>query len=297
MEHGALDRRRTGGTARGGCWRGRAAVATPGRSQRARRGPGGRGAIRRARPGPGARALARRPGGRSRARPRRRGPAPDGESSVVIRRWSGHADRASAGVLAKQLGAGLAVYGTLMAEGRDSVRLSANVLDAARDEVVAEAEAEGWRDTGTARRLLPPCCCCAKWAGAVARSGPVGRTWDPFAARPPRLPAWGAVLPRTEWGLLALDELRASCRAGQRVRHGLLAARRHVGLACRAAGLAHRRLLPPRVPSGRARPRPAAAREPAARLRLPDGIPQTRPPSRTRPWRAVSGACFTPRER
>jgi serine/threonine-protein kinase len=116
------------------------------------------------------------------------GPLRTVSPAVVIRRWPGHADRAAAGALAKQLGARLAVYGTLVAEGRDSVRLSANVLDAARDELVAETEARGsaghihqladslalrlLRQVGRGRSFGP-----VRWGGLGTRSLPALRAF------------------------------------------------------------------------------------------------------------------------
>ena len=74
------------------------------------------------------------------------GPLRTVSPTVVIRRWEGRADRASAEALAGRTGAGLTLYGTLLPAGRDSVRLTASVLDAKRTEVTAEAEARGRAD-------------------------------------------------------------------------------------------------------------------------------------------------------
>jgi tRNA A-37 threonylcarbamoyl transferase component Bud32/tetratricopeptide (TPR) repeat protein len=64
--------------------------------------------------------------------------------TVVIRRWSnGRSDPASAAELGRATGAGLAVYGTLVASGKDSVRLSASVLDVQHGESVGEAQLSG----------------------------------------------------------------------------------------------------------------------------------------------------------
>ena len=49
--------------------------------------------------------------------------------SVVLRRWSGRADRTSAEELGRRTGAGLVVYGAVAPRGRDSVTLRAALLD------------------------------------------------------------------------------------------------------------------------------------------------------------------------
>ena len=71
------------------------------------------------------------------------GPLRTVSPTVVVRRWQGRADRASATALATNTGAGLAIYGTLVGSGPDSVRLTASVLDVGRNEVVGEAELRG----------------------------------------------------------------------------------------------------------------------------------------------------------
>ncbi len=71
------------------------------------------------------------------------GPLRTVSPTVVVRRWQGRADRVSATALATNTGAGLAVYGTLVGTGPDSVRLTASVLDVGRNEVVGEAELHG----------------------------------------------------------------------------------------------------------------------------------------------------------
>ena len=64
--------------------------------------------------------------------------------TVVIRRWgSGRSDPASAAELGLATGAGLAVYGTLVASGKDSVRLSASVLDVPNGESIGEVQLIG----------------------------------------------------------------------------------------------------------------------------------------------------------
>ena len=58
------------------------------------------------------------------------GPLRTVSPSVVIRRWSGRADRESARALAQQTGARLAVFGQLEKYGVDSVRATVTLLDA-----------------------------------------------------------------------------------------------------------------------------------------------------------------------
>ena len=57
------------------------------------------------------------------------GPIRTVSPSVVLRRWSGRADRASAEELGRRTGAGLVVYGAVAPRGRDSVTLRAALLD------------------------------------------------------------------------------------------------------------------------------------------------------------------------
>jgi len=60
--------------------------------------------------------------------------------TVVIRRWRGRADRASAQGLGRRTGAGIVVFGQLLRAGPDSVRLSAAVLDARKGRTLAEID-------------------------------------------------------------------------------------------------------------------------------------------------------------
>src|SRR5207247_7366334 len=57
------------------------------------------------------------------------GPLRTVSPSVVVRRWSGRADPPSATELGRSTGARLVVFGSLVAAGEDSVRLSATVFD------------------------------------------------------------------------------------------------------------------------------------------------------------------------
>jgi serine/threonine-protein kinase len=60
--------------------------------------------------------------------------------SVVIARWKGRADSASARSFGEKVGAQLVVYGSLLPSGPDSARVRASLLDVARGSVVAEVE-------------------------------------------------------------------------------------------------------------------------------------------------------------
>ncbi len=60
--------------------------------------------------------------------------------TVVIRRWQGRADLASATALGRATGARLALYGSLIGAGSDSVRLAAAVMDVATETLLAEFE-------------------------------------------------------------------------------------------------------------------------------------------------------------
>jgi tetratricopeptide (TPR) repeat protein len=63
--------------------------------------------------------------------------------TLTLRHWSGSADSLSARRLGQLTGAGLAVYGQLAGIGKDSVRLSATLLDVATGRVRAEFERSG----------------------------------------------------------------------------------------------------------------------------------------------------------
>jgi serine/threonine-protein kinase len=58
--------------------------------------------------------------------------------TVVVRRFEGRGDPASAAMLGARTGAGLVVYGGLVHAGRDSVQLEARLYDVRRGEVVGE---------------------------------------------------------------------------------------------------------------------------------------------------------------
>ena len=60
------------------------------------------------------------------------GPLRSVSSAVVLKRWKGRADAASAASLGQRTGAGLVVYGTVLGVGGDSVELSATLYDVRR---------------------------------------------------------------------------------------------------------------------------------------------------------------------
>jgi tetratricopeptide (TPR) repeat protein len=68
------------------------------------------------------------------------GPLRTVSPTVVVRRWSGRADPESAGELGRRTGAGLALYGSLLSSGRDSVRIRVTLLDVAHQNTMEEWE-------------------------------------------------------------------------------------------------------------------------------------------------------------
>jgi serine/threonine-protein kinase len=63
---------------------------------------------------------------------------------VIIRRWQDDwADAASAAELGRRTGANLAIYGSVVRSGIDSVRLTARVLDVSRERALGEHEVRG----------------------------------------------------------------------------------------------------------------------------------------------------------
>jgi serine/threonine-protein kinase len=68
------------------------------------------------------------------------GPLRTVSPTLVVRRWSGRADAASAQTLGQQTGARTVVFGGLVRAGMDSVRLTATVLDVSGPNVLGEIE-------------------------------------------------------------------------------------------------------------------------------------------------------------
>ena len=68
------------------------------------------------------------------------GPLRTVSPTVIVRRWRGRADPESAADLGRRTGAGLALYGSLLSSGRDSVRVRATLFDVKRQNTVDEWE-------------------------------------------------------------------------------------------------------------------------------------------------------------
>lgn len=68
------------------------------------------------------------------------GPLRTVSPTLVVRRWSGRADPASAQALGRSTGARTVVFGGLVSAGADSVRLTASVLDAQSGAALGEIE-------------------------------------------------------------------------------------------------------------------------------------------------------------
>jgi len=68
------------------------------------------------------------------------GPLRTVSPTLVVRRWSGHADAQSAQSLGQETGARTVVFGSLVRAGPDSVRLTASVLDVPGPNVLGEIE-------------------------------------------------------------------------------------------------------------------------------------------------------------
>src|SRR2546422_2053179 len=73
------------------------------------------------------------------------GPLRTVSPTVVVRRWHGRPDPTSATELGRRTGARLAVFGTLLGAGADSVRLAASLFDVASQRALGEMEV---RDAG-----------------------------------------------------------------------------------------------------------------------------------------------------
>jgi serine/threonine-protein kinase len=76
------------------------------------------------------------------------GPLSTVPPTIVIRHWAGRADPPSAAELGRRTGAGLAVYGSLLSSGRDSVRLRATLFD-----VTAARTLEEWEGVDALDRM------------------------------------------------------------------------------------------------------------------------------------------------
>ena len=128
------------------------------------------------------------------------GPLRTVSPTTIVRRASGKADRSSAERLARNTGAGLAVYGAIVGAGPDSVRLTATVLDVGRDQIVSETELRG--SAGRMDQLADSV--ALRVLRDLGRNRPIGATRSSgFGSR--SLPALRAFLRgeqhfrRTEW--------------------------------------------------------------------------------------------------
>ncbi len=100
--------------------------------------------------------------------------------TVTIRRWAGRADPAAASELGRRTGAGLVVFGTVTAEGRDTVRVAATAMETRPSRVLAELQQRDATDhldrlvdsltVALLRRIGGPA------ASSMARFGSVGTT-------------------------------------------------------------------------------------------------------------------------
>ncbi len=126
------------------------------------------------------------------------GPLRTVSPTVIVRRWRGRADPSSAQALGRQTGAGLAVYGSVVRSGADSVRLAATVLDVARGRALGELEVRG--PVGHMDHLLDSL--------AVGLLRELGRTRPVGAVRHAGI------------GARSLPALRAFLRAEQHYRRG-----------------------------------------------------------------------------
>ena len=102
--------------------------------------------------------------------------------AVIARRWTGRADHASAAELARATSAARVLYGAVIPAGRDSVRLTASLLDARTREAVAEFDLHGPRDRidrladsltlAVLRALAPPTGLAAPAGSPVGTASP-----------------------------------------------------------------------------------------------------------------------------
>ncbi len=127
------------------------------------------------------------------------GPLRTVSPTVIVRRWRGRADPSSAAALGRRTGAKLAVYGSVVRSGTDSVRLSATVLDVARERALGELEVRG--AAGQMDRLTDSL--AVGLLRELGRSRPVG------------------TVRQTGLGARSLPALRAFLQAEQYYRRGL----------------------------------------------------------------------------
>jgi serine/threonine-protein kinase len=108
------------------------------------------------------------------------GPLRTVPTSVVLRRWQGPADRATAAALGTATGAGLVAFGDLAVRGADSVTLSLTLLDVTKNTIEGEVEVSGPTDRindladSLGRRVLGAL--GRERPIAAVRQGPLGAT-------------------------------------------------------------------------------------------------------------------------
>jgi len=122
------------------------------------------------------------------------GPLRTVPTSVVLHRWRGPADRATAATLGKATGAGLVAFGDVALRGRDSVTLRLTLLDVAKNAIDGDVEVSGPTDRindladSLGRRML----------GALGRERPIAAVRQgPLGAT--SLPALKAFLQGEQW--------------------------------------------------------------------------------------------------
>ena len=96
------------------------------------------------------------------------GPLRTVSPTLVVRRWTGRADKESAASLGRATGAKLAVFGSLIRSGTDSVRASASVVDALSGRCSAKS-------TGVTRCLAWTACSDSLTIGLLRELGKIAR--------------------------------------------------------------------------------------------------------------------------
>src|SRR6185312_9542055 len=89
------------------------------------------------------------------------GPLSSVAPSIVIRHWTGRADRRSAVALGRKTGAGLVVYGSISQSGRDSVHASATLVNVSTGRAIGDVDAQTHSRTSTACATRSASDCCA----------------------------------------------------------------------------------------------------------------------------------------
>jgi serine/threonine-protein kinase len=162
------------------------------------------------------------------------GPLRTVSPSVVVYRWKGRADPASALALGRLTGAGLIVFGNLASVGPDSVSLAASLLDVARGHTIGEVQVRGPAD-----RMVQ-----LADSLTIGLLRELGRTRDVLAVKTARLPATSlpalkAFLEGERWyRRAAWDSAQAAYRRALAHDSTFVPAMRHLAWSCgwRSAG-------------------------------------------------------------